>query len=621
MFKTTIKRLSYLLIVVLITIFVLQAGNEWPSDVGDVKIQAKHHRVGRRKIISNLGFLARPKGFEMANKTSLSKPLETNQEYRFPGARNAIFLGGKRGTKKIFTNGERWAYDSQYLGHEFFPSRESWDTIYVAYRDEVIDIPYWPGYKGISDIDLVCRFNDYMYRPPDQVAPLGVEVIQVAHGWGIPTYDYWTYLEWYIIPKQTDINDMFFGWWTFGGIGISSPGIKVNADDIRYFDEEHKMGFHEDPPGNDDDGISGPLAVKIWPPDDIPPKKIKWGFINRRMPNINDEEWYELLSSGKIDPASSDPNANGVKGFSTVSVGPFDVKKDDTLYIRAAQLVGVGKEGVMDNLARLEELIARNFELPTAPPSPPVRIEAGNHQATIRWDALSGEVNPETWRDENREDYDMEPQPFEGYRLYKSFNENGPFQIINQYDVAGNDHGPNTGLVREYTDFGLLNNVIYYYAVTAYSKKDPVTGFQSLESARALSTVSVIPGTQVPESVGKVFVVPNPYRADLNYSSYKPPWETPDPRRNEENQPGKDRWTEYDRRLQFVNVPSPSEVKIYSLAGDHIRTLNHDDPKVGILDWNLTSTNGLTVASGIFLFSVEDKKNGKIQVGKFVIIK
>ena len=71
---------------------------------------------------------------------------------------------------------------------------------------------------------------------------------------------------------------MYFGWWTDTGIGVYSPGVKMNADDIRYFDQEHKMGFHEDLPGNDDDGIAGSLGVKIWPPDDFPPEKIKWGF-------------------------------------------------------------------------------------------------------------------------------------------------------------------------------------------------------------------------------------------------------------------------------------------------------------------------------------------------------
>ncbi len=62
-------------------------------------------------------------------------------------------------------------------------------------------------------------------------------------------------------------------------------------------------------------------------------------------------------------------------------------------------------------------------------------------------------------------------------------------------------------------------------------------------------------------------------------------------------------------------------IKIYTLAGDLVQTLDHDNSKLGIKDWGLTSSVGQTIASGIYLYTVEDKKNGKIQVGKFVVIK
>jgi hypothetical protein len=79
-------------------------------------------------------------------------------------------------------------------------------------------------------------------------------------------------------------------------------------------------------------------------------------------------------------------------------------------------------------------------------------------------------------------------------------------------------------------------------------------------------------------------------------------------------------WMEQDRRVQFINLPSPSTIKIYTLAGDVIRELKHNDPNRGFIDWNLTSSVGQTIASGIYMFSVQDK-NGSLQIGKFVIIK
>ena len=92
-----------------------------------------------------------------------------------------------------------------------------------------------------------------------------------------------------------------------------------------------------------------------------------------------------------------------------------------------------------------------------------------------------------------------------------------------------------------------------------------------------------------------------------------PAWESPDGNRV--------RWTENDRRIQFINLPSPSEIKIYTMAGDLVDTIQHNDANRGFADWNLTSSIGQTISSGIYLFTVEDSRSGEVQVGKFVIIK
>ncbi len=78
---------------------------------------------------------------------------------------------------------------------------------------------------------------------------------------------------------------------------------------------------------------------------------------------------------------------------------------------------------------------------------------------------------------------------------------------------------------------------------------------------------------------------------------------------------------EQDRRIQFVNLPEQCEIKIYTLAGDLVNTIRHENPSRGYEDWNLTSSVGQAISSGIYLFTVEDMKNGQVQVGKFVIIK
>jgi len=78
---------------------------------------------------------------------------------------------------------------------------------------------------------------------------------------------------------------------------------------------------------------------------------------------------------------------------------------------------------------------------------------------------------------------------------------------------------------------------------------------------------------------------------------------------------------EQDRRIQFINLPKHCEIKIYTAAGDYVTSLEHHDEARGYEDWHLTSSVEQAVASGLYLFTAEDLETGKIQIGKFVIIK
>jgi hypothetical protein len=151
-----------------------------------------------------------------------------------------------------------------------------------------------------------------------------------------------------------------------------------------------------------------------------------------------------------------------------------------------------------------------------------------------------------------------------------------------------------------------------YFAVTGFDVGDAGTGLPPLEGSKLANATLVYPVAE-PEAVKKedlkVVVYPNPYRADGNYV-----------------QDGYESGTSvWDKRLNFINLPPRCTIRIYTLDGDLVRTLEHDTQE-GDLDatyayWNLVSRNTQAVVSGIYLFSVEDKETGETQVGKFVIIK
>ena len=166
-----------------------------------------------------------------------------------------------------------------------------------------------------------------------------------------------------------------------------------------------------------------------------------------------------------------------------------------------------------------------------------------------------------------------------------------------------------------------------YYAVTAFDHGDHKTGTPPLESARRANTIYVAPSGNPKD---KVMVVPNPYRAYLDYTKVHGgglSWENRDDGTSEF-------FPQTDRRLYFFNLPSYCLIRIYSVAGDLIDIVPHNivgDEFSGwnadfAESWDLNSRNHQQIVSGLYLFSVEEtdedgESKGKITVGKFVVIR
>lgn len=101
-----------------------------------------------------------------------------------------------------------------------------------------------------------------------------------------------------------------------------------------------------------------------------------------------------------------------------------------------------------------------------------------------------------------------------------------------------------------------------------------------------------------------VYVVPNPYVATNEI---------------EPNNPISNTERGY-RRLYFANVPPQCTIRIYSLAGELIDTINHqssiDDGKVF---WDLRTKENMNIAYGLYIYHVDSPEGS--YVGKFAVIK
>ena len=164
----------------------------------------------------------------------------------------------------------------------------------------------------------------------------------------------------------------------------------------------------------------------------------------------------------------------------------------------------------------------------------------------------------------------------------------------------------------------------YYIAVSSWDRGIPELNIPSLESGRdSDANMKVIfPGPGADEDMDNIIVTPNPY---IGHSDF-------DGRRENDDKGDK------SRRIWFVNLPSEATIKIFTLAGDLVDEIDHngfDETDVisvskaayhglasdGIASWDLLSKHDQIIAPGIYLFSVKNKANDEIKVGKFVIIK
>lgn len=370
---------------------------------------------------------------------------------------------------------------------------------------------------------------------------------------------------------------------------------------------------------------------------------------------LTDAILYDFMSGARYpgEPAIRPNQDPANAGFMPLmfSFGPIDTwAVGETLHVTLAVIGGraveFGYDNIRDNARFAQTLYNRDYHPPVVLPAPRLRVEFGNKRASLSWSASDAKVNPmELWDNYNSvatvypPDHWRRKNPppgttsggrvFEGYRLYRSEDPAGTassFTLLKQWDLidsVGPRFGYDTGLDSAYVDSNLQTGKTYWYAVTSFGIPDVHTidylDFDGQVKQETLFTpsaeTSVLASRKranLPFSVAtannQVLVVPNPYRVDENYTLENGGWE------------GRGRtWTENKRLIRFIHLPPKCMIRIYSVAGDVIATLYHDDPTRGELDWNLVSESNRALASGLYVFSVESDFGR--QIGKFVLIR
>lgn len=141
-----------------------------------------------------------------------------------------------------------------------------------------------------------------------------------------------------------------------------------------------------------------------------------------------------------------------------------------------------------------------------------------------------------------------------------------------------------------------LPNDVYGFATTK--------PFRTGETFQFKMRGSNVDETKAKSDLDKVVVVPNPY---VGAASWEPQ--------------NLFRTGRGERRIHFINLPAKCTIRIYTVSGNLVQTLQHTaDIDNGQEPWNLVSKDGMDISYGVYIFHIDAPGIGE-KIGKFAVVK
>jgi hypothetical protein len=142
---------------------------------------------------------------------------------------------------------------------------------------------------------------------------------------------------------------------------------------------------------------------------------------------------------------------------------------------------------------------------------------------------------------------------------------------------------------------------IYPLAGDVYAVKT-LKPFQTGDTYSFSSSEAKFVSSNASSQLSNIYIVPNPYVA---YSLSE--------------EPGRSTTLRGDRDLQFRNLPPKCTIRIYTLLGELVQTIEKDD-FTSIAHWDLLSNESQRIAYGIYIYHVDAPEVGEF-VGRIAVIK
>jgi len=617
--------------------------------------------------ITNLGYIGN--GFRL-NQSSCEYPQNSHVEHLFLGG---LWVGAVTANDTIRVSTGAQDVSNLVAGDNM---REFEDYTDPAYPGEDF-VWFWTNLQNVSsetieynpaalaNLHIGCVFDDYTSPESGSHTPLGLKVTLRALAWGNPYADDFVILDYTIVNiSGTELSDVYVGFWNDTSVGnttVNDPYGQGTGSNWNYYDDVNGAWRPGDVEGDetiwmmyehDDDGddematswIGNRLLgthPAVEPVDDAPPVSYNaWGF--RDVPAEDDmyvdpdtlEDLpgkYQLMSNGEFD-VGEQPHEDFTRPhdwIALLSTGPFPyLAPNDSINVTFVVVCGADSLSLLANSKVAQVAYNDGFEIASGPPSPNLDLSFDDNSVILSWtpgDSLYLNDQQE-WVPLVDDDPRRQPEhhisrvtgheDFQGYRIYRfqgdGFSED-PFDqamLVAEFDKI-DGFGFDTGLPpvdasgrRSFTDTNLLDGFPYWYSVVSFTAPNLEQGLEALQSGFYENALKLYPGPAptTSDSGRTVGVYPNPYRAGSYF----------DARSGE---------VELNRKLWFTGLPARCTIKVFNLAGDLVKTLYHDDPASGMEPWDLLSEPVRTIATGLYIYVVENPADGSIQRGKLVVIK
>lgn len=269
-----------------------------------------------------------------------------------------------------------------------------------------------------------------------------------------------------------------------------------------------------------------------------------------------------------------------------------------------------GLKELKQNWTNAKALIQNGFKVANnVPPPTPADQPKINNADELIVEPASKEINGQpvsgvniTWKAVHagyRDPVSLEDD-FDSYKIYQSdISVEGPWRLINTVTKAEATLYTQGSKVVFFQPANV--GVPYRYCVTSvdrYGNESAMTGYNYFAVSASIFAQN---------NLSAIRVVPNPFRQESGFLD-----------RGEM------------KRLAFVNIPARCTIKIYTVALDLVKTIEHDNGR-GETTWGSSAGQNymltdfaMNVMPGVYIYIVTshvDGHEGETHVGKFVIIK